>query len=88
VVTTFCKRDKSGADKGPTVDLQDETQKKDKSGIGRFVDPTGDGTLEQRPTPMHASLVDFFVGEHENDKHLIEARASQRRSRRSTTELQ
>jgi hypothetical protein len=62
----------SGADKGTSVDLQDETQKKDKSGIGRFVDPTGDGTLEQRPTPMHASLVDFFVGEHENDKHLID----------------
>ena len=63
---------KSGTGPGPSIDLQDGAQKADKSGIGRFADAAGDDTLERRPSPLHASLVDFFVGEHDNDKNLID----------------
>jgi hypothetical protein len=63
---------KSGTNSQTNVDLQARAQKADKSGIGRFVDPTGDETLEVRPSGQHASLVDFFVGEHQSDKDLID----------------
>jgi hypothetical protein len=57
-----------------TVDLADDSQAKDKSGIGRFVDRLkGDGTaLEVRATPADASLADLFLGETENDKNLVD----------------
>jgi hypothetical protein len=63
---------KSGTGKGPSVDVQDDAQKKGKSGIGRFIDPTSGGTLERRPTAQYASLADFFMGELESDRHLID----------------
>jgi hypothetical protein len=63
---------KSGATKGPSVDLHEGAQATDKSGIGRFRDPSSEGTLEVRPTPQAASLADFFIGEQETDKHLID----------------
>ena len=56
------------------VDLADDTQAKDKSGIGRFLDRVkGDGTgLEVRDTPADASLADLFLGETDNNKNLVD----------------
>jgi hypothetical protein len=61
---------KTGA--GPSVGLKASAQGPEQGGIGRFVDPSGDGSLEVRPTAEHASLADFFIGEHVNDKDLID----------------
>ena len=55
-----------------SVDLQDTAQARDKSGIGRFIDPKADGNLEVRSSPAQASLVDFFTGETEKDKDMID----------------
>ena len=58
---------------GVGVDLQDLAQKTGESGIGRYIDPAGKGEkLEVRPSPGLASLADFFTGETEADKNLID----------------
>jgi hypothetical protein len=57
---------------GPSVDLQDASRSTDASGIGRFVDRSGDGNLEARSIPAQASLVDLFTGETEKDKNQVD----------------
>lgn len=56
------------------IDLADDSQLKDNSGVGRFIDRVkGDGTnLEVREGPGQASLADLFLGETNDNKNLVD----------------
>jgi hypothetical protein len=56
----------------PSIDLRDDAQALDKSGIGRFIDSKASTNLEVRASATEASLVDLFTGETEADKDQID----------------
>ena len=56
----------------PSIDVQDDAQAQDKSGIGRFIDPKASTNVAVNASAADASLVDLFTGETEADKDQID----------------
>jgi len=74
MLSALIKGDVGSAASNIATDLADDSQAKDNSGIGRFVDRVkGDGSnLDVRDGPDKASLADLFLGETKDSKNLVD----------------
>ncbi|MGA7810343.1 hypothetical protein [Bradyrhizobium sp.] len=74
MVSALIKGDVGSTASDIAIGLADDSQIKDNSGVGRFIDQVkGDGSnLEVRDAPEKASLADLFLGETNDSKNLVD----------------